>query len=206
MLTNGAKVKVMIFLVVVTNVCGLVPSYPYVKRITALEKPRLFSFVRIHSKFQRLRTSSTQHEDSRSGINGFFFNRSKKKSYAEFNVLKAVSSVLSLDRAMLPRSASILYKFWGYFSGLSGIFTYVAAAILASTIVQLLLVLFRRSSEEGDGERPSSLGGIIWSKIVNVVKSIRSSETSSIEEAALDLSKWNVCKLQVCSNNLMHLR
>eukprot|EP01036_Dinobryon_divergens_P022711 gene22711-30994_t len=97
---------------------------------------------------------------------------------------------------MLPRSASVLFKLIGYFAGLNGIFSYLVGAIIASTIVKLLLALFRGSSEEDDVERPSSLGGIIWSKVVNALKSIRSSETSSVEEAALDLSKWNVCKLQ----------
>eukprot|EP01035_Chromulina_nebulosa_P040099 gene40099-54212_t len=172
----------------------------------ATENPKkLSSLLQIHhrSKFQRLPTSSALQSDNRRSINGFRFSRSKTKTYGECNnfksrfSLKAGSNALSLDRAMLPRSASVLFKLIGYFAGLNGIFSYLVGAIIASTIVKLLLALFRGSSEEDDVERPSSLGGIIWSKVVNALKSIRSSETSSVEEAALDLSKWNVCKLQV---------
>ena len=206
-----SKVKVLIYLAAVSNVSGLVPGGMYrIKRsTTAIENPQLSSVVKnhFHSKFHRLPISSA-HSDGLRGINLFRFSRSKTKIYGECNnsksklSLTAVSNVLSLDRAMLPKSASILFKLIGYFGGLNGILSYLVGTILASTIIKLLLVLFRGSSEESDVERPSSLGGIIWSKIVNAVKSIRSSETSSVEEAALDLNKWNACKLQVFSSTI----
>lgn len=148
-------------------------------------------------RFDFLSPLATNEKDSTFRRGCYLYDQSKRNCKIKVlggNILKS-SNRLSLDRTILPRSASFIFRIIDYFSGLNGLLYFLLVTIFASGVIQMLLSFLLSFGGNNDASRLSVIGKV-KNGIIEVFQKLLGSSLKNEKVAAADLSTWNVCLIE----------